>query len=179
MSKKDIVAEVIIFVMIIVGVVALLAAGFIAVVRNGETTGGNYDGYEVIEVDIHGAKYTITDEERIMLAKLVYLEAGDCGHECQRAVVSVVLNRLESGYWGESVEEVIYFPNAFSPTDMMKGCIPIQESYEVVDYVLKNGPTIPKEVRYFRDDFDHRWDGYTHYATYDNIYFGFFVNGDH
>ena len=124
--------------------------------------------------------YNITQEERDMLAKLVYLEAGTSGSQCQRAVVSVVFNRLEAGYWGDTLEEVIYYKNAFSPAYLIESCErPPQEVYNAVDYVLQNGPTIPSEVRYFRTDKDFSWEGYAHYATYENVYFGYFTNGDH
>ena len=124
--------------------------------------------------------YNITQEERDILAKLVYLEAGICGRSCQRAVTSVVFNRLEAGYWGDTLEEVIYYKNAFSPAHLIATCEqPPQEIYNTVDYILKNGPTIPKEVRYFRTDYDFSWEGYVHYVTYDNVYFGYFTNGDH
>ena len=124
--------------------------------------------------------YNITQEERDMLAKLVCLEAGTCGSQCQRAVASVVFNQLETGYWGNTLEEVIYYKNAFSPAYLIATCEqPPQEIYDAVDYVLNNGPTIPKEVRYFRADYDFSWEGYAHYATYDNVYFGYFTNGNH
>lgn len=124
--------------------------------------------------------YNISQEERDMLAKLVYLEAGVCGSQCQRAVVSVVFNRLEAGYWGDTLEEVIYYKNAFSPAYLIESCErPPQEVYDAVDYVLQHGPTIPSEVRYFRADKDFTWEGYAHYATYENVYFGYFTNGDH
>ena len=45
------------------------------------------------------AYYIVTEEERYLLAKLVHSEASICSEECQRAVVSVVFNRLESGKW--------------------------------------------------------------------------------
>lgn len=124
--------------------------------------------------------YNITQEERDILAKLVYLEAGTCGSQCQRAVVSVVFNRLEAGYWGDTLEEVIYYKDAFSPAYLIESCErPPQEVYDAVDYVLQNGPTVPSEVRYFRADKDFTWEGYAHYATYDNVYFGYFINGNH
>ena len=124
--------------------------------------------------------YNITQEERDMLAKLVYLEAGTCGSQCQRAVASAVFNRLEAGYWGDTLEEVIYYKNAFSPAHLITTCEqPPQEIYDTVDYILNNGPTIPEEVRYFRTDYDFSWKGYAHYATYDNVYFGYFTNGNH
>lgn len=124
--------------------------------------------------------YDITQEEREMLARLTYLEAGSCGSQCQRAVVSAIFNRLEAKYWGDTLKEVIYYPNAFSPAYLIDTSEqPPQEIYDAVDYVLENGPTIPPEVRYFRADYDFSWEGYAHYATYDNVYFGYFTNGDH
>lgn len=126
------------------------------------------------------AYYNVTQEERDTLAKLVYLEAGTCGSQCQRAVASVVFNQLEAGYWGDTLEEVLYHKNTFSPAYLIATCEqPPQEIYDAVDYVLNNGPTIPEEVRYFRTDYDFSWEGYAHYATYDNVYFGYFTNGYH
>ena len=123
--------------------------------------------------------YNISASEREMLACLVYLEAGACGQECQRAVVSVVFNRLEDGRMGTTIQEVIYWKNAFAPARLIDTCIPDEKSYEAVDYVLSHGPTLPAKVKYFRDDYDHQWEGYEHYITYDNMYFGYFSNGDH
>lgn len=122
--------------------------------------------------------YNFTSEEREIFAQLVHLEAGACGQECQRAVASVVLNRLEAGYWGDTIEEVIFYPKAFSPANLIGDWTPIDEAYAAVDYVVKNGSILPPLVRYFRDDYDHQWEGYAHYKTYDNIYFGYFTNGD-
>ena len=47
----------------------------------------------------------ITAEERDMLATLCYLEASTCSPECQRAVVSVIFNRLESGKWRKDMNK--------------------------------------------------------------------------
>lgn len=137
------------------------------------------DNIQYIRTNIHGAEYSISVKEREIMARLVYLEAGACGNTCQRAVASVILNRLHSGYWGDNIESVIYYKNAFSPADQIKNCVPSEQSYAAVDYVLYYGSTLPKEVRYFRDDYDHQWEGYKNYAIYDNIYFGYFTNGDH
>ena len=124
--------------------------------------------------------YSITQEEREMLARLVFLEVGTCGSQCQRAVVSVIFNLREAGYWGDTLEEVVYHPNTFSPAYLIASCDqPPQEVYDAVDYVIANGPTIPKEVRYFRADEHFTWEGYQGYAVYDNVYFGYFTNGNH
>ena len=53
---------------------------------------------KVVEVEPQYT-YHITSAEREMLARLVYREANVESIECQKAVVSVVINRLHSGDW--------------------------------------------------------------------------------
>lgn len=130
--------------------------------------------------------YQITEEERQLLAKLVHSEASICSEECQRAVVSVVFNRLESGKWRKdmngdnkiTVYDIIYYPNAFTPATngSIDKCELTSEDYAAVDYVIKSGPTVPTEVRYFRTDYDFNWDGYKNYKVIDNVYFGYFID---
>ena len=130
--------------------------------------------------------YTVTAEERYLLAKLAHAEASVCSEECQRDVVSVVFNRLESGKWRKDVNgdseitiyDIIYYPNAFTPTT--NGAIdkwePTEKDYRAVDYVIKHGPTVPTEVRYFRMNYDFKWEGYKNYKVIDDTYFGYFEN---
>lgn len=131
----------------------------------------------IIVDDVKSNKYySITEEEREMLARLVFLESSVCSDECQRAVASVVFNRLESGKWGDTLEEVIYYPNAFTPADKISTTTyPNKSAYDAVDYVINNGPTVPTQVRYFRADHDFTWNGYVNYIEIDNVYFGYFT----
>ena len=130
--------------------------------------------------------YEVTEEERYLLAKLAHSEGSVCSEACQRDIVSVVFNRLESGKWRKdmngddkiTVYDIIYYPNAFTPAT--NGAIdnyePIAKDYRAVDYVVTNGSTVPTEVRYFRTDYDFKWDGYENYKVIDNVYFGYFVD---
>ena len=120
--------------------------------------------------------YSVTAEERELLAKLVYCEANTESVECQKAIVSVVFNQLESGKWGDTLEEVIYYGNNYSPVvfGLLDTAEPTATNYEAVDSVLENGPTLPTYVRYFRADYHHKWKGYKGYKTIDNVYFGYF-----
>lgn len=122
------------------------------------------------------AYYKISNEERELLARLVHCEASVCGTQCKYDVISVVFNRLESGKWGNTLEEVIYYKNAFTPATggKLEQTTPTKADYAAVDYVVKNGPTIPTYVRYFRTDYDFRWEGYENYKVIDNVYFGYF-----
>lgn len=122
----------------------------------------------------------ISSQTRELLAKIVYLEAGGCGKDCQRAVMSVILNRVSAGYWGDSIKSVIYYPNAFESVNYLDRATIIPETvYDSVDYILENGVTVPAEVMYFRADYDFSWEGYANYCVYDNVYFGYFTNGSH
>lgn len=119
--------------------------------------------------------YNITSAEREMLARLVYLEANTESLECQKAIVSVVINRWQSGYWGDTLEDVVYYPNQFSPARLIDQTTPTNTNYQAVDYVLKNGTTVENFVLYFRASYHFDWSGYEPYCKIDNTCFGYFI----
>lgn len=117
--------------------------------------------------------YNITSVEREMLARLVFREGNTESIECQRAIVSVVINRWQSGLWGDALEEVVYAENQFEPANLLYCTTPVETNYEVVDYIIENGVTIPEYVMYFRIQYHFKWDGYTPYKKIDHTYFGY------
>jgi hypothetical protein len=117
--------------------------------------------------------YDITSEEREMLARLVYLEANTESLECQKAIVSVIFNRLENGYWGNYLQSVVYAPNQFSPANYIWQTTPTETNYQAVDEVLKFGTTIPQYVLYFRANYHFDWIGYKSYQKIDTVCFGY------
>lgn len=133
---------------------------------------------EMIELyeDQNISYYTVSEAEREMLARLVFLESSICSFDCQIAVASVVFNRLDSGAWGDTLAEVVYYPNAFSPSAKIPYTIPDTDAYAAVDYVIENGPTVPSYVRYFRTSYDFSWNNYINYDVMDNVYFGYLEN---
>lgn len=129
----------------------------------------------IIEASINTTTnvYEITSVEREMLARLVYREGNTESVECQRAIVSVVFNRLASGYWGDTLEEVVYAENQFAPANLLYCTTPTETNYEAIDYVLKNGVTVPEYVMYFRANYHFNWTGYQGYKKIDHTYFGY------
>ena len=119
--------------------------------------------------------YNITPEEREMLARLIFLEANTESLECQKAVVSIVFNRLQNGYWGDTLEKVVYAPNQFTPAPRIPYVTPTSVNYEAVDYVVKNGITLPDYVLYFHANRHHNWNGYCGYISIDHTYFGYML----
>lgn len=119
--------------------------------------------------------YNVTSEEREMLARLVYLESNIESLDCQKAIVSVVFNRLHNGAWGDTLEDVVYYPYQFSPAYLIPNTTPTAKNYEAVDYVLQHGITLPYYVMYFRADYHFKADGYVPYTNIDRTYFGYFT----
>ena len=117
--------------------------------------------------------FIITADERETIARLVFLEARGEGYECQKAVVSVVINRWMSGQWGNTINSVIYAPKQFSTAKRIKTTTPYQMNYDAVDDVLQNGTTLPYYILYFRAHYHHRWPNYTGYIVMDDTYFGY------
>lgn len=129
--------------------------------------------------------YKVTAEERELIARIVTCEADEYSIECQRAVASVIFNRLESGKWQKdmnsdniiTVYDIIYYPNAFTPVidGALDACVdPSDSAVKAVDYVIQQGSTVPEHVRYFRDYKHFTWQGYEGYIVIDDMYFGYF-----
>lgn len=117
--------------------------------------------------------YNITSAEREMLARLVYREANVESLECQKAVVSVVINRWKNGAWGDTLEKVVYSKGQFSPAHLIPTTTPTEKNYKAVDYVLKNGCTVPEYIMYFRANYHFKWSGYVPYKKIDKTCFGY------
>lgn len=126
----------------------------------------------IVEVEPTYA-YDVTSEEREMLARLVYLESNIESLECQKAVASVVINRWQDGYWGDTLKDVIYADSQFTPAPKIYKTTPNETNYAAVDAVLKNGTTLPPYVLYFRANFHFTWAGYKPYTVIDHTYFGY------
>jgi len=69
---------------------------------------------ETIEHDpelVSDKNIKITEKEIELIAMVVWGEAGNQSYEGKKAVASVVINRLTSGYYGKNVKELIYMGN--------------------------------------------------------------------
>ena len=127
---------------------------------------------EVVKEPINA--YNITSEEREMLARLVYLEANTESLECQMAIVSVVINRWQDGRWGNTLEDVVYAPYQFTPSNLIYQTTPTELNYTAVDLVLQNGCTLSPYVMFFRTNHHFDWQGYKPYTQIDYTCFGYF-----
>lgn len=114
---------------------------------------------------------TLLDQSKVyMLAHLIGGEAGAdwCTDELQLAVGSVVLNRIASDKFPNTMEEVIFQKGQYSVT--WNGAYenePTERTVANAKYLLINGPTIPEDVL-FQANFKQG----KHYKTIQGVHFG-------
>lgn len=102
---------------------------------------------EYVEPRYEGLK--LTDEETTLLARLIYVEArGEC-EDGQQAIAEVVLNRITSGLFGNSLTNLINDESQFVPRKLLKEAKPGQVQYEAIDRALYGPYVLPKEVMFY------------------------------
>lgn len=97
-------------------------------------------------------------EELDLFERLVECEARSEGYEGKLLVANVVLNRLATGIWGDSIESVINAPGQFQPVTSGAIC-GAEVSKETVDVCINalNGEDISKGALYFRKSKEKFW----------------------
>ena len=90
----------------------------------------------------------ITEDERELLARVVYAESNTESLEGQIAVAQVVLNRVRSESFPDTVSEVIYQERQFSTAPILSRVTPTENNYEAVDLAFEL-EVVPYDVLYF------------------------------
>ena len=92
---------------------------------------------------------TYTDAELDLLSRIIYAEAGCTWMPdwVQRAVGSVVLNRVASSAYPNTIYDVVYQPGQYSPVwDGSINKTPDQRTIDNARYLLENGSELPAGV---------------------------------
>lgn len=107
--------------------------------------------------NVHAEELSANDIS--LIAKLISAEAENQPFEGKKLVVSVILNRLDSDTFPDTVEEVIFQNDQFSviKNGAWERAIPIEEDFECVQQELKKRSN--KEILYFTAG------GYGEYGT--------------
>lgn len=96
----------------------------------------------------------MSEDERRELAGIVQLEAGNQCAEGQRAVVEVVLNRVISPEFPDTVHDVLHQGEGtkrpqFSTIDNLASAEPVAAQYEAIDAALYGPSILPEDVVFF------------------------------
>ena len=121
-------------------------------------------------------RYILTEEEIKLCMEITYHEAGAEPVELQRAVMEVLINRLRSGIWGDTITDVVFAKNCsgnyeFDTVKYIGTQVIPERTQQVVWDVLLNGTTIPEKVMFFRTDYYHNWDGAVDEFQIGNVFF--------
>ncbi|WP_100401198.1 cell wall hydrolase [Bacillus sp. FJAT-44742] len=82
----------------------------------------------------------VTEEEKRLLSQIVTAEAAGEPYEGQVAVAEVVLNRVDSSKFPDTIQDVVYEPGQFSP--VLDGSInqpPVESADHAVEEALETG----------------------------------------
>lgn len=94
---------------------------------------------------------TLSEEDRKLLACLIWVEArGECA-DGQQAVAEIVLNRMESSRFPDTVRGVIYSQGQFSEVtlDYLDKAEPWQAQYQAIDRALHGDLVLEKNVFFY------------------------------
>lgn len=100
------------------------------------------------------AAVSMTEEERRELAAIIYLEARGEPAEGQQAVAEVVLNRVISPNFPDSVRDVLHQGEGtavpqFSTIGLLSAAEPEQAQYDAIDAALYGPSILPDDVVFF------------------------------
>ena len=111
------------------------------------------DPFLYFEEDLRGEpRYPdiqLTYEERQLLARVIWVEAqGEC-EEGQQAVAEVVLNRMASPEFGNTLKGVIYGEGQFRSVPYLEDAEPHQAQYEAIEAAIYGPYVLPEGVVHF------------------------------
>jgi len=92
---------------------------------------------------------TLTADDLDLLAKVVWVEAQGESFEGQQAVAEVVLNRLVSGDYPDTLSDVIYAEGQFRSVPFLDDATPWQIQYEAIEGALYGPYVLPMDVMFF------------------------------
>lgn len=84
-----------------------------------------------------------SDDDFYELSHVIQAEAGYCERDMMTGVGSVVLNRVKSDKFPNTVYEVIHQPGQYSTASYLDSQVPTEEVLEVADYLLREGSVFP------------------------------------
>lgn len=94
----------------------------------------------------------LSDDEKELICRVTWREAGNQCSEGQRAVMEIILNRLESDKWPDNIEEILSSPHQFS-TWRLRNYVTeeqLEQMYDILDLVYTEEIVLPdNEYVYF------------------------------
>lgn len=91
----------------------------------------------------------LTEEERRLLAKVIWLEARGESPEGQQAIAEIVFNRMVSGDFPNTLKGVIYAGGQFRSVGFLEEAAPTQAQYDAIEDAMEGPYVLPIDVVHF------------------------------
>lgn len=108
--------------------------------------------YSEPDIDRSNPRYPdicLTGEEKLLLARVIWVEARGESAEGQQAVAEVILNRMASGKFSDTLRGVIYGEGQFRSVEFLKDATPWQAQYDAIDRAMYGPHVLPEDVYHF------------------------------
>lgn len=119
-------------------------------VSKGFTGAWIYDAY--VPYDTGTTRYpdiTLTQQDRTLLASIIWLEARGESFEGQQAIAEIVLNRMCSDRFPNTLRSVIFAEGQFRSVELLDDAKPGELQYKAIDCALRGTSVLPMEVVHF------------------------------
>lgn len=93
--------------------------------------------------------FEISGEDHYLLARLLWAEARDQSVDVQQAIAEVILNRVFSDQFPNTIRDVVYKGEYYQLTEKMKYADPQDEQYDAIYMATYGKYLLPEDVFYF------------------------------
>jgi hypothetical protein len=91
----------------------------------------------------------LTYEEKMLLSRVIWVEARGESAEGQQAVAEVILNRLASDRFPNTLKSVIYAPDQFRSVPFLDEATPEQAQFDALEHAIYGPYVLPEGVVHF------------------------------
>lgn len=92
--------------------------------------------------------YADYDNDLWYLSRVIQAESGYCSEEMQRAVGSVVINRVNDDRFPDTIPEVVEQPGQYATASALAAHEPTQQAVNIAVELLEDGSELPQDVIY-------------------------------
>ena len=113
--------------------------------------------FDCVETQETETAERFTEKEKYMLAKIAMAEAEGCRIKAKELVINTVLSRIESDMFPNTVEEVIFQKNQFTPISdgRWNKVEPNEECWQALENVLSSSES--KDILFFESCKGDSW----------------------
>ena len=108
-----------------------------------------YTVEEKEEVECRYPDLVLTEEDKELLAKLLWQEARGEPVEGQQAVAEVIFNRLVADNFPDTMKGIVYAEGQFPNTEDLKDAKPTQTQYEAIEAAFYGPYVVPIDVVFY------------------------------